>query len=431
MHKQNILAAAAALLMLTSCGSTGGSGSAVSLPDATAEESAAQTPAPEASAEPTAAPAAAAWVVEPAIEADNIDVLRLERGNANTSDYNAFQMHLDDELCVIEQGGKYGLVDYSGNLVVPVEYDKIQLGMNGIYIISTGGGEYEGGSSWTLNAANELESLAGAPMTETVGTAPNRELYWVPDRNSLYISGGVDTWLEAAYTSNVPCAGHVVTAVEYECATQWDGYVLTDGVSPVSDTRYEAAGAFSSGLIPMKQNGAWGYLNAAGETVLPFEFEGAWTQPNGDALAYAASYGCVVVARGGQYALYDTAGNCLIDFGTYEALRPVWGDKLWAKQDGKWGVLQLSAPLAETQTGASVMPAGLAVEPDVTENGYTVVADADSGLVLRAGPGTEYDRLGSIPKGTQMQVLGSSSTVSGWLYVAQGGWVSAEYVLTQ
>ena len=57
--------------------------------------------------------------------------------------------------------------------------------------------------------------------------------------------------------------------------------------------------------------------------MLPFEFDACWDQSSFlDPLPYAATEGCVVVCREGQYALYDVAGNCLIDFGQYEALRP-------------------------------------------------------------------------------------------------------------
>lgn len=395
-------------------------------PPAASPESAAVSAAP-AEATPEPEPAAVRWALDPTLEADTIDVLPLQRGSANLQDYNAYSMHKDDGLCLIVQGGRQGLIDYEGNLVVPAEYDKIELGMDGRYILSTGGGEYEGGASWTLEG-DQLVSLSGTSMASTVGTAPNRVLYWVPERDSLYISGGADTWLEAPYTAATPCAGWVVTQIEYDCATAWDGYVLTDGTRPVSDTRYEAAGAFSSGLIPLCQGGKWGYLNARGETVLPFEFDACWADGTMTGpLPYAATEGCVVVCREGQYALYDVSGNCLVDFGQYEALRPVHNGRLWARQGGKWGVLELTAPPALPQD-ARYPAAGVTVAPDKAETGVAV-ADATDGLVLRAGPGTDSLRLGLVPYGTRLWISGASSTVEGWVYVDQGGWVSTDYLL--
>ena len=427
MRKRTLPALALAALLLTAC--TGGT-PAPAAPAATEAPTPPPEPAASVAEEPAATPepaAAVQWAVEPTIEADTIDVLRLARGSANQQDYNAFAMHKDDGLCMISQGGRQGLIDYDGNLVVPAEYDTIELGMDGRYILSNGGGEYEGGASWTLQKDQPV-SLSGVSMADTVGTAPNRVLYWVPERDSLYISGGVDTWLEAVYTAATPCAGWVVTQIEYDCATAWDGYVLTDGTRPVSDTRYEAAGAFNSGLIPLQQDGKWGYLNAQGATVLPFAFDAGWQNATPDGpLPYAATEGCVVVCREGQYALYDVTGNCLIDFGQYEALRPVHDGKLWARQNGKWGVLQLTTP-PTLPDNARFPAAGVAVAPDTADTGVAM-ADSDAGLVLRAGPGTEYDRLGLVPYGCRLWVSGASSTVEGWVYVDQGGWVSAEYLL--
>ena len=70
----------------------------------------------------------------------------------------------------------------------------------------------------------------------------------------------------------------------------------------------------------------------------------------------------------------------------------------------------------------------MTVAPDAEDSGVAV-ADADGGLVLRAGPGTDTLRLGLIPYGTRLWISGASSTVEGWVYVDQGGWVSSEYLV--
>lgn len=429
------LSLALSALLLTAC--TTGTASVISLPaDAESEPATADTaasaaptaaPDPTAAPEPTAAPAVQ-WAVEPTITADNIDVPRMERGSSNETDYNAYSLHLDNGLCVVESGGRYGLIDYAGNLVVPAEYSEITVGINGRYALTQDQQNY-----FTLAGDGSLTALGDKVYINVLGTAPNRQVYWVPDRGAMYLSGGVDTYLEFPYTSSAPVAAQVVTAVEYECATAWDGVVLTDGAAPVTDTRYEAAGGYRCGLIPVRQDGAWGYLDAQGQTVLPFEFEANWDLANAGlnnpdlALPYGASAGYIVVSRDGQDALYTVGGECVIDFGAYEELRPVHGDKLWARQNGQWGVLQLTAGLADAAVYAA--PAtGVTVAPDTAQD-RAVVADADSGLVLRAGPGTDYERLGAVPSGTWMQVQGSSSAVSGWAYVDQGGWVSEEYLL--
>ena len=233
------LSLALSALLLTAC--TTGTASVISLPDdaasepATADTAAAPAPtaAPEPSAapEPTAAPAVQ-WAVEPTITADNIDVPRMERGSSNETDYNAYSLHLDNGLCVVESGGRYGLIDYAGNLVVPAEYSEITVGINGRYALTQDQQNY-----FTLAGDGSLTALGDKVYINVLGTAPNRQVYWVPDRSAMYLSGGVDTYLEFPYTSSAPVAAQVVAAIEDECATAWDGYVLTDGAAPVTDTR--------------------------------------------------------------------------------------------------------------------------------------------------------------------------------------------------
>lgn len=445
MRKKHLLAAALAALMLAGCATT-----TTLVPESSQEteqptaapSQGEETPTPEPES-PAATPAGeepqgigVEWVVEPTIEADNIDVIRLERGNGIDLDYNAYKMFKDDGLCVIEQGGKLGLIDYAGSIVVPVEYTDIMAGYNGQYAMTKDDVNYD-----TLNGDGSVVPLGENGRVDVVGTSPNRSLYWVLDLNGLYLNSGADGTLESPYTCNVPCAAQGAGQLdEYDCPTQYLTYFFTDGEKPVTNDLYIQTGAYSCGIIPvLQQQGTstyWGYLNSDAIQTIGFRHMANWTYANRDLperqqIPYPASYGCVVVTDyGGQYALLAADGTVLIDYGTYERLRPVHGDKLWARQDGKWGVLQLSTQLSESQTGYATLATGVEVEPDVIAS-RNVVADADDGLVLRAGPGTDYAKLGSVPSGRNMQVLGTSSSVPGWLYVDQGGWVSEEFVLEQ
>lgn len=295
---------------------------------------------------------AVSWILQPTLEADNIDVLCQMRGNQDEQDYNAYRMFSNDGLSLIQQDGQVGLVDYAGKMVVPFSagYTSIELGYQARYAMTVDGSSYD-----TLNPDGSISPLGETAWVDVLGTAPNRVVYWWPQAGQLYLNGGADGVLEFPYTSQQPIAALAVEEMdEYDCVTRDSGYLLTDGTAPVGDQHYSNAGAYSCGIIPMcDYSGNWGYLNAAGEPLLSFAYQANWTQPDNPqaSLAYPASYGCVVVSRDGQDALYDTQGNCLIDFGSYQELRPVYQDKLWAKQNGKWGVLQLSAPLSDSQTG--------------------------------------------------------------------------------
>lgn len=58
------------------------------------------------------------WLIEPTINADNIisfDGSQVDPNNEKNTAYANYS--------VIRQNGKYGIIDYSGNMVVPAEYD--------------------------------------------------------------------------------------------------------------------------------------------------------------------------------------------------------------------------------------------------------------------------------------------------------------------
>lgn len=61
-------------------------------------------------------------------------------------------------------------------------------------------------------------------------------------------------------------------------------------------------------------------------------------------------------------------------------------------------------------------------------SGYTMYIDNTSSLNVRAGPGTEYGRITSVDRGTQVTVIGTSGD---WANIRVGGdtgWVSAKYL---
>lgn len=52
--------------------------------------------------------------------------------------------------------------------------------------------------------------------------------------------------------------------------------------------------------------------------------------------------GYVVVFDGSQYALLDSEGNEIIPFGELEELSEIHDGRMWAKENGKWGVIELA-----------------------------------------------------------------------------------------
>lgn len=275
---------------------------------------------------------------------------------------------------------------------------------------------------------------------------------------------GEETWdLYSAYTTvdaNAPKA-----------------YVGTDG-QLITDFSYDMAEDFSEGLAACRKDGKWGYIDETGQPVTDFVYDGVWYNSgyNPDAGEYGAyetldptGYPCtsdtMVVCQNGQYGLLYRDGTLLIGFGELEAMAPAYNDELWAKQNGLWGLVDLAAVKEKRGIAPTLSVSAAAEVPDppvsnveqVTEfqtgdvlidypttrseealvpTGYFTTT-ADSGLVMRTGPGTDYPRKNSIPVGSSVTVWGALRSTPGWVYVswydrqtmqAVYGWVSQEYL---
>ena len=74
--------------------------------------------------------------------------------------------------------------------------------------------------------------------------------------------------------------------------------------------------------------------------------------------------------------------------------------------------------------------------PDVTLSridSLCTYTTADHGLVMRKGPGTNYEKMDNIPYGIIVWECGYSSNVPDWVVVYYNGiygWVSDEYLAT-
>ena len=254
-------------------------------------------------------------------------------------------------------------------------------------------------------------------------------------------------------------------------------YVGTDG-QLITDFSYELAEDFSEGLAACSKDGKWGYIDENGQTVIDFVYDGVWYNSfydqnageygayvEGNFTAYPCTSDTIVVSQNGQYGLLYRDGTLLIGFGELEAMAPAYNDELWAKKDGLWGLVDLaavkekmgldptlSAPapaevpdpptdnverIAALQTGDVLIDYPTVTSEESLIPTETFITTADSGLVMRTGPGTGYQRKGSIPAGSFVAVQGALRSTPGWVYVswydqqsAQTvyGWVSQEYL---
>lgn len=340
----------------------------------TASESPAATAAPAeeptatAAPSPTpgipAAPAGTHWLLPPTYEVDSLEPVTYGRPLASDPYNSTKGLCTADgmvKICNWDGAMHCGLLNREGQVAVPQEYESIFCGYDQRYSLDKGVAFDSDERYFTLDETGQIEPLHPDEEVGISGTSSNGRLCWIEDEQAVYEwGGGGDAFIEFRPLDSLtgPCAAQwLATMPEDHMMPFLEGVPLVllgaDG-QPISDTQYEDAGAFACGVVPVYQNGCWGYADETGTLVIPCEYDASWKSwiyEYLDGEAYTYTYepiGCynatedtVVLCRDGQYALVTLAGETLIDFGACEELRPLQGDRLWAKAGGRWGLLVL------------------------------------------------------------------------------------------
>ena len=117
------------------------------------------------------------WLIEPTINADNIisfDGSQVDPNNEKNTAYANYS--------VIRQNGKYGIIDYSGNMVVPAEYDDYYTCWCGevtlFNIINEKNDEYE---YCSIDSSNQVVYYAA----EHHDSSP--KYYWNSNEEKIYV----------------------------------------------------------------------------------------------------------------------------------------------------------------------------------------------------------------------------------------------------
>lgn len=226
-------------------------------------------------------------------------------------------------------------------------------------------------------------------------------------------------------------AGYLVDNSAPFAVADKNGTILTD-------FDYQDACMAGESLIAVKDAaGNWGYCDQSGALVIPCIYQPQMSLSIMNEIVeypYADLSGMVVVKnQSGQKLVLDVYGNEIIPAGQYEDLAPARDGCVWAKQNGLWGLLQVQD---YTENNADIILPDGCVAPDVTLSridSLCTYTTADHGLVMRKGPGTNYEKMDNIPYGIIIWECGYSSNVPDWVVVYYNGiygWVSDEYLAT-
>ena len=163
--------------------------------------------------------------------------------------------YFSEGLAVVELNGKYGFIDKSGKVVIPIKYD----------------------DAWSFS-----EGLAEVSL------------------NWKY--GFIDK------------SGKVIIPIKYDYAWSFSeglakvtlnwkyGFIDKSG-KVIIPIKYDDAWAFSEGLAKVKLNGKWGFIDKTGKVVIPIKYDYAWN----------FSEGLAEVKLNGKIFFINKYGKCVLD----------------------------------------------------------------------------------------------------------------------
>lgn len=296
------------------------------------------------------------WLIEPTINADNIisfDGSQVDPNNEKNTAYANYS--------VIRQNGKYGIIDYSGNMVVPAEYDDYYTCWCGevtlFNIINEKNDEYE---YCSIDSSNQVVYYAA----EHHDSSP--KYYWNSNEEKIYVKDADEEQGEE-YTGK-----KAVVVYEADVKKSDNGFY---DISPVSEPLYGLAkkdklildmqytdfyapaykGAGLTCIAFENDEGKWGYVGSDGKTIIDFKCDGDMSAYCGkvidDEMAvhpYLFTDDYLPVSIDSSYGYYDIDGNCIVKPGEFDQARPAHNGKAWVMKSGKWGVIAFGdAPVEE------------------------------------------------------------------------------------
>ena len=363
------------------------------------------------------------WILEPSVEADDIDVIFYDRpapleNEFYREDLNSVSDHLYGDISLIRRDGAYGLINIGGGMIADAKMREVFLGYGKrIIMVAESTGEYDR----ILTPLNEVVRIGDDQVNEIFGSETGPTPVWVEDHGLFtFWSPDVNNKCgpEEIAEMNDFAACYESSGALYYNEDGFSFINLSDGRQsillrkgePISRELYDDAGAFACGVIPVCRDGKWGYVDSQGSTVLPFEFDGiAHSSGRVDSeRANNASDNYIAVSKDGMFALYDVGGHIVIDYGEFEVIRPVYEGMCWVRRNGLWGVLALREDARPYDTEQP--------ETVVSENGVPAAVHYD--MVMRVGPGDGCKVCALIHEGESVVLCGITGE---WSYIRCGG----------
>lgn len=315
------------------------------------------------------------WHLKPTIEAEDIIVSDNSFDVVKTDN----DKRLSNKYSFIKRDGKYNFISYDGKIALekwylepriaecgelgvyidPSKNKENDLSVNGVNCFYNGFSEDDGnwcprGMAAAVYYVYPYDKKTSKIYHDmAIGLLPhwNNECSNNCDNNSAILIQEADVIDNKDYGNNVDYNGKYGSAYKNEVT-----------ISPIYDNGIMNV---YNDMIALKSGDKWGYFNGrTGEQVIDFianEFESKYYNKSRkereyyerycESRPYTYSDGYVAVNFDKGWALYDEEGNIIINYETFEEIRPVHNGLAWVKKDGKWGVISLDYINSNNDTG--------------------------------------------------------------------------------
>lgn len=285
--------------------------------------------------------------------------------------------------------GKYGLIDYLGNVVLAPEYDGFRRCSNGRYY----------GEGRLDESGYHVLALKGGQAYEVV------------------------MMTDTATVSNEPHAEHA--------------YINN---SSMSGGDYDERDRYYEGYAAVRKDGKWGYVaQNSGKLVVPYEFEPVNEVPADDpSQAYdycrGSSNGYVVVKKGGKMGIIKIEKDAykVVAELTYDMICQGKGGVFLAYNGTEWGTITVGTDSVQggAQDEVTTLPPAITDPAEISIGKYVVNDDETN---IRTSPDTEKDDniITALSKGFEINALEKKEGSNGseWIrfeYEGKQAWVSSK-----
>lgn len=241
---------------------------------------------------------------------------------------------LDDRILVCS-GGRWGCIDFQSNVLLPVEWSYVSDFIQSFYAVERDGlyglADSQGNLVLPLEKGIVGEVWIGDASYAIRGTVASTRQYYVLE-NGIAKEVQVD-YTPVAYTvpEGYEMAYRATSAGEWvKRETEPVHYRLADREGRfLTGDEWDEADSASCGLCLVKKDDKAGFVNEWGELVIPLVYDGAWEFTDGMAL----------VRQGEERFWIDTEGNRLFDWNWARGSRMRNGHATVITEKGLYGVI--------------------------------------------------------------------------------------------